>query len=878
MRDIPKSSWPRLSPVLDELLDLDPPARQQRLAALRAEDAGLADDLEALLDRDASPAGQAFLDAPALPTLTAAVLMAGQNVGAYTLEREIGHGGMGSVWLARRTDGRFEGQVAIKFLSAGLLGHGDAGRFAREGQILGRLAHPHIARLIDAGVAPEGRQPYLVLEYIDGLPIDAFCEQQQLDVAGRVRLFLAVLGAVAHAHNRLILHRDLKPSNILVNAAGEVKLLDFGIAKLLGDASQPTGATELTQRAGNAYTPQYASPEQVQGGDVTTATDVYALGVLLYMLLGGPHPTAQVSASSLERLRAVVEAEPRRLSDAVPRRQARELRGDLDTIVARTLKKAPAERYANAAALAEDLRRWLDHEPIAARPDSAAYLLGKFVRRHRLGVAAGGLIVLALGTGVGVALWEARETERQRAQAEGLIEFMLGDLRKRLEPVGRLDVMDAVGAKALTYYAGQSTGRQDPDALGRRARAMHLMGEIAEKRGKLDEADQMFREAAAGTAELLARSPGDGQRVFDHSQSVYWVGFVAWRRGQAQEAQQQFRRYLELAEQLPRLAPERQEWLAERGHAGVNLGMLQLESGQVPAALRSFTAARAVWQDLVPQDPGLHLELANTLGWIANAEEDRGDYAASLAAEQAKLQALAQQPDALQNRDVQLQQAHGQHQIGRLQLLLGQPRDASASARRAVSQFEAVAATDKSNLNWLTQLCTARLGLAEMLDPVGDQAELSPLLALLEADIARLRSTSQLAIPLALQGRLGLLQGPPAAQAEALRRFLAEAQALGAGGTKFNAEQQRIVAKAQLRLGDLSPEPAAARRAWQAARDGLGQPASLPAQTLLAQAQLRLGAIEEARTLADKVEASAFRHPDYADLRRRLKLHSEGLQ
>ncbi len=209
--------------------------------------------------------------------------MAGRVIGAYTVERELGQGGMGSVWLARRSDGRSEGHAAIKFLNAGLVSHRDRDRFARDGNFLARLAHPNIAHLLDAGITADGAQPYLVLEYIDGLPIKRYCEQHALGLAARVRLFLDVLAAVVHAHNRLILHRDLKPSNILVTVTvtvtvtGEVKLLDFdfGIAKLLDDATGSTVATELTQIGGQAFTLQYAAPEQLQGGDVTTATDVY---------------------------------------------------------------------------------------------------------------------------------------------------------------------------------------------------------------------------------------------------------------------------------------------------------------------------------------------------------------------------------------------------------------------------------------------------------------------------------------------------------------------------------------------------------------------------------------------------------------------------
>ncbi len=313
MQTMDRSRWERVSPLLDELLDLDPEPRAERLAALRGQDTALGEELAGMLQRLDALEHDSFLQSPAkLPDPG----MAGQTLGAYTIVRELGRGGMGSVWLAKRADGRYEGNVAVKFLSGGALLRGSAERFAREGSILARLAHPNIARLIDAGVSADGLR-YLVLEYIDGETIDRYCERMALDVTARVRLFIDVLAAVAHAHNRLILHRDIKPGNILVTGAGEVKLLDFGIAKLVDDVTTPAAATELTQLAGRAYTPAYAAPEQVEDGDVTTATDVYALGVLLFGLLGGGHPTAVPGSTTLEQLRAVVEAEPRRLSEAV---------------------------------------------------------------------------------------------------------------------------------------------------------------------------------------------------------------------------------------------------------------------------------------------------------------------------------------------------------------------------------------------------------------------------------------------------------------------------------------------------------------------------------------------------------------------------------
>ena len=415
MARIDPDRWRVLSPLLDALIDADAETRRARLDALRGEDPALADELESFLAHTARAERERFLDGVAL---LPEARLEGRTIGPYTIVAPIGSGGMGSVWLARRNDGRFERQVAIKFLNLGLTDGVGGERFRLEGSILARLAHPGIARLLDAGVSATG-QPYLVLDHVEGLPIDRWCEDRRLGVEARVRLFLDVLAAVAHAHSNLILHRDLKPSNILVTAAGEVKLLDFGIAKLLDDGEPEGRPTDPGRTLGRAFTPDYAAPEQIEGRAVTTATDVYALGVLLYVLLTGRHPTAQPAATPLERLQAAIDREPTPLpaAAATPAR-ARALAGDLENIVAKALRKAPGERYASPVEMAEDLRRHLASEPVGARPSSIRYRAGKFVVRHRWALAAAAAIGVALSAGAGVAAWQAVEAEQRRAQAE----------------------------------------------------------------------------------------------------------------------------------------------------------------------------------------------------------------------------------------------------------------------------------------------------------------------------------------------------------------------------------------------------------------------------------------------------------------------------
>lgn len=890
LRAIDRSRWPALSPLLDELLDLPQAERPARLAAIGADDAERAADLQALLAREASLDAQGFMAGPALPPPPG---LAGQTLGAYTLERELGRGGMGQVWLARRTDGRYDGQVAIKLLQSGLLGHGDAARFEREGRILARLDQPHIARLIDAGVGGDGRQPYLVLEYVDGEPIDRHVKQRDLPLSQRLQLVIDAAEAVAHAHARLILHRDLKPSNMLVRADGQLKLLDFGIAKLLDEPARG-GAGELTRQAGAAFTPSYAAPEQLQGNDVTTATDVYALGVLLYELLGGGHPTAGTATSPLERLQAAVQQVPRPLSEQVQRaggadaaRRARALRGDIDTIVAKALKKDPAERYLNAAELAEDLRRALAHEPIAARPDSWAYRSGRFVRRHRMGVAVATLAVGAVLAGAGVALQQAHAARAQRAQAEGLLEFMLGDLRKRLQPVGRLDALDAVGERALAYYAAQDAADLDAESLGRRARALHLIGEIAERRGQLAEAEQRFTEAARSTAVRLARAPDDGERLFDHAQSEYWVGFIARRRGDLALAEAAMQRYVDLAGRLAQVAPTRPDkpdWLLELPYAQQNLGVLQLEQGRSAQAL--------VWLDKAAQALGgvahgsLERVLAQgrALGWAARARENLGDLPGALQAQQTRLAALGQLAEGLQDGgDVRYNRAVALSEMAGLHLALGRPLDAVQTAVQATDILQVLARRDPGNLDWVAQTGMARLDHAQALMALGQRGQARDEVEAAERVLAPLWATDpgKLYWHIKVRGMLLVVRARVTGLTPDLQRRVADAVATAdaaeAAGRRLDLDQSRVLAMLHVLQGDQAAEAGQqdpARRAWQSAAQRVavraegGDPAAM---VVLAHAKVRMGDVQGATGLSEKLDSTPYRHPLWADLRQRLE-------
>jgi eukaryotic-like serine/threonine-protein kinase len=411
-----EDAWPEVSPYLDEVLELGRKEREAYLEKIEAHAPDVAARLREYLTELAQLHEQDFLAGSHAAVWSEATL-AGQRLGSYTLDDPLGHGGMGTVWLAHRSDGRFEGQAAVKLLNAALVGHPSEQRFAREGHVLARLRHPNIAQLFDAGVA-EGRQPYLILEYVKGERIDRHCDKAHLSIEQRIVLFLDVLAAVAHAHSNLIVHRDIKPANILVTDHGVVKLLDFGIAALLSPAAADSAAGQLTHQAAPGLTPEYAAPEQLLGESITTATDVYALGLVLFVLLAGRHPASPEGKTPTELMRLRLDTETPRASEiATDVRRASRLRGDLDNIIGMALRRNPADRYTTVDLFAQDLRRYMALEPVSARPSSLRYRTTKFVRRHVVGVATAAAIATVLICAVIVTTHQMMAARQQRDRA-----------------------------------------------------------------------------------------------------------------------------------------------------------------------------------------------------------------------------------------------------------------------------------------------------------------------------------------------------------------------------------------------------------------------------------------------------------------------------
>ena len=459
-----------LSRLLDEALDLAPDKLEHWLAALPPDQQRLRPPLQEMLARHAAPAHAGFLaDGPRLDGEASdpSGPRAGERIGPYVLIRELGHGGMGTVWLAVRADGTLKREVALK-LPRLAWGPGLARRMARERDIVARLAHPNIARLYDAGLDDQGR-PYLALEFIDGHPIDTWCEARALPLRERLALVVQVAKAVGHAHGSLVVHRDLKPSNILVTQDGEVHLLDFGIAKLLETTEGPDG--DATQTQARLLTPRYASPEQADGRPITVASDVYSLGVVLHQLLTGslpslPSPNDDPAPAS----RSVVD-----------RGAARALRGDLDAIVGKALRHDPARRYATMEAFANDLENHLAGRPVQARPDGTFYIAGRFARRHWFGLAAAAAICVAIVAGGATAVVQARHAAREAERARAATEFVSELFRLNAGSTGLAESASAPtafidrGASLIQIrFAGQPEMQEE--LLGAVGRAFHDMG------------------------------------------------------------------------------------------------------------------------------------------------------------------------------------------------------------------------------------------------------------------------------------------------------------------------------------------------------------------------------------------------------------------
>lgn len=541
--------WNRIQSVLEQALELDRAELASFLERTCAGDQELRREIESLIAADRSAPefldGRAF-ELPVQPASTNTSLL-GRRIGPYRVSREIGKGGMSVVYAGERADGQFEQHVAIKVLPQDPSTAELAERFHIERRILGSLDHRAIVHIFDAGVLDDGR-PYLVMEYIEGKRIDAWCDARRLPIDDRLRLFRQVLDAVAYAHRALVVHRDLKPDNVLVDQEGNARLLDFGIAKLL-DEQDPSAA--LPTRTGlRAMTPEYAAPEQLRGDRITTACDIYALGVLFYELIAGHRPYHLRAITPYAVERAILESDPARPSDAVrriqrntddaaqaiaaarrtePFRLSNTLDGDLDAIALKALRKEPEERYVSADAFADDIDRYLGSQPVLARRGSRAYRIRKFVRRHRIGVgvaAASAALILGASAVIAasrVSAEKARvQAEREARTAHEVTDFLIG-LFAGSDPYENLG--DSVSARTLLERGRERIGQE---LLGEplvRASLLDAIGRVYSGLGRYEAADTLLRQAA----ELRVAELGPDDISLAESYHALGRNRIAWR-------------------------------------------------------------------------------------------------------------------------------------------------------------------------------------------------------------------------------------------------------------------------------------------------------------------------------------------------------------
>ena len=494
--------WQRASALIDELLALSPELQRARLLEIRAEeDAALVDDLERFLALHEQADRAAFMSGTSLPADLPPLQTAGDTIGAWTLVTLLGEGGMGVVWQAKRSDGRFQADAAIKLLKFGLFSPTALKRFQREGTLLARLRHPGIAQLLDAGVSQRG-QPYLVLELVRGAAIDTWCRHRSIALPDRIHLFLQAVDAVAAAHRQLIVHRDLKPSNMLVTDDGHVKLLDFGIARIVIDDEGDDD--RLTHEGALPYTPRYAAPEQTLGLEISTATDVYSLGVMLYELLTDQHPYClSQEATPAEYKRAAGAGRIPPPSSRVAQKTARMLRGDIDTILGKALATEVAERYQSVAEFGEDLRRFLRFEPVAASRPSGIYRLRKLLRRHPFEAAAVVATSCALLIGASVAIWQGNEAQLAREQA--LRDLALSEATNEFMSF----LLSESGGSAFTTsdLLDRAEGFLTKDTLSGHAVRARLLELLGDRWAQIGSTDRSL--AALSAAAQEAHSDGD---------------------------------------------------------------------------------------------------------------------------------------------------------------------------------------------------------------------------------------------------------------------------------------------------------------------------------------------------------------------------------
>jgi serine/threonine protein kinase len=658
--------WSKIKEISEQAATLQGEQRTAFLQAQCSEDVTLQAEVETLLASEIETLPGAFeqtnrlAEASLFEDVTMALAtpayldddMVGKPVGAYKIEREVGRGGMGAVYLATRADAQFEKQVAIKLVKRGMDSDFVIRRFLGERQILAHLNHPNIARLLDGGTTEEGL-PYFVMEYIEGLPITQYCDAQRLTTVERLKLFQQVCSAVQYAHQNLVVHRDIKPGNILVTSAGEVKLLDFGIAKLLAPDFSPT---DMTAKYGSVMTPDYASPEQAKGEPITTASDIYSLGVLLYQLLTGHRPYHIKNTSPVEMVRVICEQEPDRpstvinrsvtvigqndntlqtlkpedlskLRDSQPEKLRRQLAGDLDNVILKAMRKEPERRYVSAEQFSEDIRRHLEGLPVIARPDTFSYRTGKFIQRHKAGLAAAVLILLTLIGGIVGTTWQAFVAKSERSRAEKrfndvrkLANSFLFEFHDSIQNLaGATPARALVVKRALEYLDGLSQEAGNDLSLQRElATAYEKVGDVqgdpySGSLGDTASALDSYRKALAIRQKLVAADSINMAVRRELASSYMKIGSMNWLQGHWDEAIESHQKAIEINEALVAADPANVSLSGDLARNYAYLGDALAEKGNLEEALSSQRKSLAMRQGLANStDKTIRMEIASS--------------------------------------------------------------------------------------------------------------------------------------------------------------------------------------------------------------------------------------------------------------------------
>jgi len=708
--------WPHIKALFEAAMAQPATQREAWLRAQTVEPEVLAEVLSLLAHSTAMTPDTGFLATPIQPPAPAAA-QPGLRLGAWALCEPLGSGGMGEVWRASRADGAYQGEAAVKLLKRGMDSAAVLRRFAQEQQALARLDHPHIARLLDAGLSPEGL-PFFVMELVHGQSIDRACAGLALEA--RLALFLQLADAVAHAHRHLLVHRDLKPGNVLVNAEGQVKLLDFGIAKAL-DPLEGSDASQ-TQAGERPYTPHYASPEQVRGEPVSTATDLYSLGVLLYVMLTGVRPYGREASTPREAAHSVLAEAPTRPSALSPAlvpdpdwlARRRRLRGDLDNILLKTLQKDAARRYSSVEALAEDVRGFLAGRPVSAHPPSPAYLALKFVQRHRIGTVLGGAALAAVLGFAGLAWQQARAAQERFTQVRQLANQLVFKYHDQIEALpGATKVREALLTDAAAFLDQLSQSAQDDLALTRElADTYYRISRLQGVDQSINTGQHALAEANLDKAIALSRRyaqrPDTSIVELSSVISMHASKGEVWQhRGRMGQADAALREGLPLLERaLQHDAKDTWALASAISLHGIHARILGNQLGHASLgrwreACSSAERARSAADATLAADPAnvyLPDTIAFTLGELAQCKLMQADWteAEALFKRQIELrdQMAAKMPDDM---DFRYQRAMARGQLARTLALQGRHAEAAPLLATAQQLMRAAVAMDPGN-------------------------------------------------------------------------------------------------------------------------------------------------------------------------------------